>query len=136
MSDKSNRNSMTAFPTATIASSPVKTARSLLRLALLLGAAVFLSSNVARASYHLWDVNEVYSSADGTVQFIELRALAGGQQNLGSFSATIRSTNSSGINVFTFPTNLPGDTTSKTCILGTSNLTSVPGGVVPCYIVP
>src|SRR2546430_8980847 len=90
------------------------------------GAALLLSAGAARAAYHLWDVNEVYSSADGTVQFIELRAILGGQQSLGTFSATIRSTNSSGINVFTFPTNLPGDTASKTCILGTSNLASVP----------
>src|SRR6185295_9655748 len=95
-------------------------------LSLLAGAcgAMLLSPNVARAAFHLWDVNEVYSSGDGTVQFIELRDIStsGGQQNLGSFGATIRSTNSSGANTFTFPTNLPGDSFNKTCILGTSNL--------------
>ena len=34
----------------------------------------------AGASFHLWQISEVYSNADGTVQFIELTALAGGQQ--------------------------------------------------------
>jgi len=90
----------------------------------------------ARAGFHLWDVTEVYSSADGAVQFIELTALSGGQQNFGCCSPTIRSTNSLGVNTFTFLTNLPGDTASRTCILGTSNLASFPGGVTPNFIIP
>src|SRR5436189_6221925 len=36
--------------------------------------AIFLPLDTGQAAFHLWDVNEVYSSADGTVQFIELRA--------------------------------------------------------------
>src|SRR5207247_1351119 len=100
------------------------------------GVAILWSLNPAQASYHLWDINEVYSSADGAVQFIELRATSGFQQNLNSGGASIRSTNSSGVNTFSFPTNLPSDTANKTCILGTSNLALVPGGVVPNYIIP
>jgi len=43
--------------------------------------ALLVSAGTARAAFHLWQVNEIYSNADGTVQFIELIALAGGQQN-------------------------------------------------------
>jgi len=92
---------------------------------------LLLPLDAAQAGFHLWDVNEVYSSADGTVQFIELRALSGFQQNLGTVGVSIRSTNSSGVNTFSFGTNLPGDTSGKTCIIGTSNLASIPGGITP-----
>jgi len=97
---------------------------------------LLLPLDAAQAGFHLWDVNEVYSSADGTVQFIELRALSGFQQNLGTVGVSIRSTNSSGVNTFSFGTNLPGDTSGKTCIIGTSNLASIPGGITPNYIIP
>ena len=33
----------------------------------------------AVASFHLWSMTELYSSADGKVQFLEFRALLGGQ---------------------------------------------------------
>ena len=101
----------------------------------LLAATMLLALNSARAGYHLWDINEVYSSADGTVQFIELRALSGSQQFMGG-AVTIRSTNSSGTSTFTCSTNLPADTANKFCIIGTSNLASIPGGVAPNFVIP
>src|SRR5229473_1851931 len=36
------------------------------------GAAILFGLNVARASFHVWAVTELYSSADGSVQFIKL----------------------------------------------------------------
>ena len=106
-------------------------------LTLVIGAslACLLPLNTARAAFHLWDINEVYSNPDGTVQFIELRALFGSQEFLAG-SGSIQSTNSNGVNTFTCPTNLPGDTANKFLILGTSNLASIPGGVIPNYIIP
>ncbi len=32
------------------------------------------------ATFHLWTMNELYSNADGSVQFLELTALASGQE--------------------------------------------------------
>ena len=87
-----------------------------------------------QAAFHLWEVGEVYSSADGQVQFIELTALAGSQQFLQN--QQIRTTNSAGVSTFTFPTNLPTDSGGKTCLIGTASLASVPGGVTPNYIIP
>lgn len=89
----------------------------------------------AFAPYHAWDIGEIYSSADGTVQFVELRASSSGQQNFANV-ITIQTTNSLGTNSFLCATNLPGDSGGKTCIIGTSNLATVPGGVIPNYIVP
>ena len=61
----------------------------------------------ASASYHLWYINEIYSNADGSVQFIEFKAAASGQQFLAGH--TLRSTAGSSTNNYTFPANLPGD---------------------------
>lgn len=89
----------------------------------------------ARAGYHAWDINEIYSNADGSVQFIELRALSGGQQFM-SGTVVMRATNSFVTNIFVCNSNLPADTSGRTCIFGTTNLASVPGGLVPNYIIP
>jgi hypothetical protein len=63
----------------------------------------------ANATFHLWFITEVYSNADGTVQFVEFKAAAAGQQFVKGH--TLRSTATSGgaSNSYTLPTDLPGD---------------------------
>ena len=39
-----------------------------------------LAALPASAFFLFWTINEIYSNADGTVQYIELTALAGSQQ--------------------------------------------------------
>jgi hypothetical protein len=101
---------------------------------LMLMALAGIASN-ARAGFHLWDVSEVYSSEDGSVQFVEIRAQFGGQQFM-SFGANISSANSDGTSTYSCTTDLPSDTTGKTCVFGTANLETIPGGVKPDYIIP
>jgi hypothetical protein len=100
------------------------------------GAAMLFGSNVAHASFHLWAVTELYSSADGSVQFIKLtnNSSFGTEYFLGGHVITC--TGPPGIsNTFTFPTNLPAiSTVNKTFLVGTSNLATVPGGVTPNYV--
>src|SRR6185437_2224612 len=67
-------------------------------------------SGGAQASFHLWTITQLYSNGDGTVQFIELRALAGGQQFLGGHTITV--SQGSTTHSFTFPAGLPGDTST------------------------
>ncbi len=62
---------------------------------------------VANASFHLWNITEVYSNADGSVQYIELIALAGGQQFLSGHKIT--STSGGQTKTFFFSSDLPGD---------------------------
>lgn len=82
-----------------------------------------------QASFHLWAINEIYSNTDGSVQFIELRALAGSQQ----FLAGHRITGAPGKS-FTFPTDLPGDSANKTFLIGTQGFAAL-NIVAPDYTV-
>jgi hypothetical protein len=89
----------------------------------------------ANAAFHLWQVSEMYSNSDGTIQFIRVTALAGGQQFLAGH--TLRSTEnvSGAFNTFTFPANLPGDTTGKSMLIGTTGFAAL-GVVTPDYTIP
>ena len=96
--------------------------------------ALLLAALPVRASFHLFSMNELYSSADGTVQFIELTALAGGQQFVSGH--TLRATNAAGTtHSFTVPANLPGDTAGKRMLIGTQAF-AVLGVVAPDFVVP
>ena len=103
--------------------------------------ALFLGgTETSRAAFHLWNVDEIYSNPDGSVQFIELKAGGVGQQNFGSFSggtAIIAVTNGAVVHTIALATNLPGGTKASTrIVIGTENLLSIPGGVRPNFIIP
>src|SRR5258706_974008 len=71
--------------------------------------AIFLAAFAipASATFHLWYVNEVYSNADGSVQYIEFKAAAAGQQYLKDH--ILRSSSGTTSKTYTFPSDLPGD---------------------------
>ena len=96
-------------------------------------AAALLAAFPAAANFHLWSMSELYSSADGKVQFLELRALTGGQQFMSGHSITVTSGGSG--NSFEFPSDLPGDTSNRTFLIGTQSYTAL-GVAAPDYIVP
>ena len=106
----------------------MKVVKFLVVVAMVLGA-----SGGVGASFHLWQLSELYSNADGTVQFIELTALAGGQQFV--MGHTITSTMDGSTQSFTFNANLPGDTAGKTLLIGTAAVAAL-SGVTPDYVVP
>jgi hypothetical protein len=87
----------------------------------------------ANATFHLNKITQLYSNADGTVQFVELTALAGGQQFLAGH--TITSSQGATTRSFTFPSDLPGDTANKTFLIGTQGFSAL-GVVTPDYTVP
>ena len=80
-------------------------------------AILLLAAGNAQAAFHLWRIDEIYSNASGTIQYIEMTALTGGQQFLNGITLT---STSGTTNTFTFPSNLPGDTTGKKMLLATS----------------
>ena len=94
---------------------------------------LLVSAATAHAAFHLWQLNEIYSNADGTVQFIELRTSAGGQQFLTGHAIT--SLQGSTTLSFTFPSDLPGDTAGRNFLIGTTGFAAL-GLVTPDYIVP
>lgn len=101
----------------------------------------------AHATFHLWRIAQLYSNADGTVQYIELTAYAGGQQFVGGHTVVV--TQGATSHSFTFPGNLPGDTamtdgggyygggmtTYKSMLIATQGFAAL-GIVTPDYVVP
>ena len=103
-----------------------------LSAALLLFIGVLVSAP-ASASFHLWFMNEVYSNASGSVQFLELTALAPGQQFVSSHS--LRVSGGSVTHTYNVTSNLPGDSSGRKFLFGTQSFAAL-GIVQPDYIVP
>ena len=100
------------------------------------GIAVCFAAFSAHASFHFFQINEIYSNADGTIQFIELREVAGafGQ----SFFTGNTLTSGSGANQqsFVFNKDLPSSATGgKSVLIGTNSFAAL-GLVTPDYVVP
>jgi len=81
---------------------------------------------------HLWIVNELYSSPDGTVQFVELWECCGSSIETQMAGKDVFSLGYS----FTFPSNLTGDTAYRYLLLGTTAYAALPGAPAPDYIIP
>src|SRR5947207_7400403 len=81
----------------------------------------------------LWQINEIYSNADGSVQFIELITASSGQQ----FVTGQAMTSSQGAATYTLnvTTDLPGDSANKTFLIGTQGFAAL-NIVAPDYVVP
>jgi hypothetical protein len=103
------------------------------RLRSLLAAFLSLAALQAGAVFHLWTMNELYSNADGSVQFLEMTALTGGQQFLSGHTLIA---SSGGVSRgFTFPGNLPGDTSGRRMLIATQGFAAL-NVVTPDYVVP
>ena len=94
----------------------------------------------ALATFHLWDVSEVFSNSDGTVQFIEFFTASAGQQFLGGGTHFVRTEQANAIrNSFTFPANLVVPTNTTTAnhhfLIATPGFAAV-AGVAPDYEIP
>lgn len=103
----------------------------ILRTAFALVAASVLASPAAVAGAHTWDVNEVFSNPDRTVQFIELREMNGGaaETGVGGHPLTSNSHN------FTIPSNVAGPTSFRTILFGTAAFAALPGAPTPDHII-
>ncbi len=86
-------------------------------------------------SFHAYRINELYSSADGKVQFIELNV---GSADGESFwqGISISSTSGGLTHTFSFPSNLPSTATSNTSVLIATQGFADLGIVSPNFIVP
>ncbi len=87
----------------------------------------------AGAAFHLFTINEVFSNASGTVQYVELTALAGGQQFTSGH--TLVSTDGVTTRTYNLATNLPGDTSGRKMLFGTAGVQAM-FGVAPDYVIP
>lgn len=87
----------------------------------------------AIAGIHTWDVREVFSNADGTIQFVELFEANGGAGEInvgnGNMSSTTKSFNI-GAGTVAPPT------TNKRYLLGTAAFALLPGAPTPDATIP
>lgn len=85
-------------------------------------------------SFHIFHINEVYSNADGSVQFIEFVGDADGQHLWAGHSIT--STNGTNTNTYPISTDLPSAATNgKSVLVATQGFADL-GIVTPDYIIP
>lgn len=108
------------------------TIRRILLLSLVL-LSLIAATRPASASFHLWAMTELYSNADGSVQFLEMRALSGSEE---FFAGHVLTASGGGVtHRFTVPDNLPGDSSGRTMIFGTQGFAAL-GVVQPDFVVP
>ena len=104
--------------------------RSLLALCF----AFIVLAQPAHAKSHLWKFDEVFSNADGTVQFIEMFVFdPAGTAEIRLKNFPLQSTTQT----FIFPNDLPNRNTFHTWILiATPAFATLPGAPVPDYVIP
>ena len=90
----------------------------------------------ALATYHTWVVDQLYSNADGTLQFVVLREAQGatGENLLGGH--TLVATHGGVAKTFTFDHDLPSPATAgKHVLIATTGVAAL-GVVAPDYVMP
>jgi hypothetical protein len=92
---------------------------------LLYGALTCLAAPPANATFHLWQIDEVYSNASGTVQFVELTTTAGGQNFLTEASPGF--SESAFGHSFNFPADLVGNTANQHFLIATPGYIALSG---------
>src|SRR5690242_4610193 len=98
--------------------------------ALAICAAVGNTQPFAEAAFHLWNVKEVFSNSDGSVQFIEMFDNSPGETVVNGFK--LRSNSDGVIKEFTFPANLVNSTPGH-MLIATPGFGSLTGGVTPTF---
>jgi hypothetical protein len=102
-----------------------------LRARVALGVVSLAVSFNALALFHQMQITEVYSNADGSVQFIELQMTFPGQTQLAG--QTITSTQGNAANTFTFPNNVSNGANGARILIGTPGYAALPGVPAPDY---
>lgn len=94
---------------------------------------ILLAVQPALGGSHTWRINEVFSTADGSIQFIELWEAfdMDGEIFMTGHDVTSLSTGEE----FIFPAQLVGPTADKYLLLATQSFADLPGAPTPDYII-
>ncbi|MGE3165331.1 MAG: hypothetical protein AB7O52_10540 [Planctomycetota bacterium] len=96
---------------------------------------VLAMAGSANAGSHLWVISEVFSNADGTIQFVEMHESTGSPNEVGIGSKWISSMATS--NQVVFPMNLPpGSTANQYLLVATAGFAALPGAPTPDLLMP
>jgi hypothetical protein len=91
----------------------------------------------ARAAFHTFKIDQVYSNSDGTVQYVVMRESTGTTGEYFWAGNTLESTNAAGVKKqFRFPVNLPvsPSTASRSVLIATAAVAAL--GITPDYTIP
>jgi hypothetical protein len=91
------------------------------------------AAGVAFGGTHTWDVNELFTNADGTIQYVELREANGTPGELGVVSQNMMS------DAHTFNINgdpITGPTSNRHYLIATQTFADLPGAPTPDAIIP
>ena len=91
-------------------------------------------NQTARADSHQWRFNELYSNANGTVQFIEMKECCGFTSEWNIAPKWILAVNAN--HQYTFTSDLTGDTANKYLLLATQGFADLEGLPTPDAIIP
>jgi uncharacterized membrane protein YphA (DoxX/SURF4 family) len=101
--------------------------------AALLAILTLLAAQAALAGIHTWDVREVFSNADGSIQFVEFWEAGGGpgETGIGSAAASSDTQSFSWSNGAVAP-----PTSNKFYLIATADFAALPGAPTPDVIIP
>ena len=115
---------------------PTRKPGSCLGRAALLGYAVAMIMAVpCYAPYHLWNIRELYTDASGSLQFIELFDLSGGQEFVGGQQIRVSNTGGTVTHTFNIPNSLAQNSFNRALLFGTAGLHAA-GAPTPDFIIP
>jgi len=99
-------------------------------------ASCLLISRSAPAASHQWRFNEIFTNADGTVQFIEMKECCGFTDEFFLEDKWLRGDVST--HQYTFPSSLDtgSNTALKYVLIATQDFADLPGAPTPDYIMP
>ena len=83
-----------------------------------------------------FQIEEIYSNADGAVQYVVLHETSGLDGQQGFAGGTLMVTHAGVTKTFTFPANLPGSSTANHRVLVASQGLAALGFIVPDYVFP
>jgi len=90
----------------------------------------------AMAGSHSWRFSELYSNANGMVQFIEMTCPVSLENGVNGLQITVVVAGNT-VNTFTIPNpSLPGSTANKKLLLATNGYAALPGGPARDYTIP
>lgn len=90
----------------------------------------------AAASFHTFAIQQLYSNADGSIQFIVLREVAGENNQQFLIGHDIKSRQGATQQTFAFTNDLPGNNTAnRSFLIATAGFTAL-GLIVPDYTMP
>ncbi len=88
------------------------------------------------ATFHIWDINEIYSNIDGSVQFIEIASTSSAQERLSGHTLVASNSNGTQSNTFVFPDNVVGDTKNQKILIATPGFAQLKGAIQPDFVIP